>query len=82
MLVFSRRIGETVMIGPDIEVTVLKVQGSIVRLGFTAPLDVPVHRREVYERADVTSPVTVPCSCNCESSVGAESAHPFDSSRH
>jgi carbon storage regulator len=49
MLVVSRARDETVMIGDDIEVTVLDVRGDRVRLGFTAPRDVPVHRKEVYD---------------------------------
>lgn len=49
MLVLSRRKDESVMIGEDIEVTVLSVLGDTVRLGFLAPKDVPVHRMEVYE---------------------------------
>lgn len=50
MLVLSRRVGERVMIGPDIEVTVVAVHGDRIRLGFAAPRDVPIHRLEVHER--------------------------------
>ena len=50
MLVLSRRVGERVMIGADIEVTVVAVQGERVRLGFTAPREMPIHRLEVHER--------------------------------
>lgn len=49
MLVLSRKLGESVMIGADIVVTVVRVDGEAVRLGISAPADVPVHRREVYE---------------------------------
>jgi carbon storage regulator len=48
MLVFTRRRGETIMIGNGIEVQVLRIGRDGVRLGVVAPPDVPVHRREVY----------------------------------
>lgn len=50
MLILSRRPGECVMIGDKVIVTVLSVKGTQVRLGFTAPQDVAVHREEIYER--------------------------------
>lgn len=48
MLVLSRRIGERLRIGSDIEVVVLEVRGRDVRLGITAPASVPIHREEIY----------------------------------
>jgi carbon storage regulator len=50
MLILSRRIGETMMIGDDIAVTVLSVKGNQVRIGIKAPKDVAVHREEIFER--------------------------------
>lgn len=50
MLILTRRLNETVMIGNDTTVTVLGVKGGQVRLGINAPKDVGVHREEVYER--------------------------------
>ena len=50
MLILTRRMGETLMIGKEVTVTVLGVQGNQVRLGIAAPRDVPVHREEVFER--------------------------------
>lgn len=50
MLILTRRVGEKLKIGDDIEVVVLGVKGNQVRVGVTAPRDVEVHREEVYER--------------------------------
>jgi carbon storage regulator len=50
MLILTRRIGETLMIGDRLTVTVLDVKGNQVRLGINAPKDVAVHREEVFER--------------------------------
>ena len=49
MLVLSRQIDESIMIGDDVEITIVDVRGDKVRLGITAPREIPVHRREVYE---------------------------------
>ena len=49
MLVLSRQRDETIMIGDDIEITIVDVRGEKVRLGINAPPHVPVHRKEVYE---------------------------------
>ena len=50
MLILTRRVGETVMIGDQITVTVLGVKGNQVRLGVQAPRDVAVHREEIHDR--------------------------------
>ena len=50
MLILTRRIGETVVIGDDVDITVLGVKGNQVRLGVKAPKEVSVHREEIYER--------------------------------
>ncbi|HEY5719703.1 MAG TPA: carbon storage regulator CsrA [Gammaproteobacteria bacterium] len=50
MLILTRRVGETLMIGDQVTVTVLGVKGNQVRLGVNAPKDVAVHREEIYER--------------------------------
>ena len=50
MLVLTRRIGETLNIGDEVQVTVLGIKGNQVRIGIDAPKNVPVHRQEVYER--------------------------------
>ena len=50
MLSLTRRVGETLMIGDSVTVTVLGVKGNQVRVGITAPKDVAVHREEIYKR--------------------------------
>ncbi len=50
MLILTRRVGETLMIGDDISVTVLGVKGNQVRVGVNAPRNVAVHREEIYDR--------------------------------
>ncbi|HCS27397.1 MAG TPA: carbon storage regulator [Spongiibacteraceae bacterium] len=58
MLILTRRIGETLMIGDEVTVTVLGVKGNQVRIGVTAPQDVSVHRQEVYEKIQKESGVS------------------------
>jgi len=49
MLVLSRQRDESIMIGDDVEITIVDVRGDKVRLGIKAPKEIPVHRREIYE---------------------------------
>lgn len=50
MLILTRRVGETLVIGDDVQVTVLGIKGNQVRIGVKAPKEVSVHREEIFER--------------------------------
>ena len=50
MLILTRRVGETIMVGDKVTFTVLGVKGNQVRCGINAPKDIPVHREEIYDR--------------------------------
>jgi carbon storage regulator len=50
MLILTRRIGETLMVGDNVSITVLGVKGNQVRIGVNAPKEVSVHREEIYQR--------------------------------
>lgn len=53
MLILTRRISESLMIGDEVKITVLGVKGNQVRIGIEAPKDVPVHREEIFRRIQI-----------------------------
>jgi carbon storage regulator len=67
MLILGRRPGESVKIGDEVTVTVLGVKGGQVRLGFTAPTNVAVHRQELYERIQAEKFANATCYRRCAS---------------
>jgi carbon storage regulator len=50
MLILTRRVGETLMIGDDVSITVLGVRSGQIRIGIDAPKEIPVHREEIYKK--------------------------------
>lgn len=55
MLILTRKVGESLLIGDDVEITVLSIRGSQVKLGVKAPKEIAVHREEIYQRIKALS---------------------------
>lgn len=71
MLVLSRKVGEQIVLGENIRVTVVGVRGGKVRLGITAPGEVPVHREEVYREIRRSPPLIAACPGTAKSDRAA-----------
>lgn len=74
MLILTRRVGEAVMIGNDVTITVLGVKGNQVRIGIHAPKDVAVHREEIFERIKRETGAA-PCECGPGGHASGSAGH-------
>lgn len=77
MLVLSRREGENVMIGENIKVTVLQIEGRNIRLGFEAPDDIAIHREEIFNRIREEKSEVVITSLSGNSTISSTGGAPF-----
>ncbi len=76
MLILTRRVGETLMIGDEVTVTVLGVKGNQVRIGINAPKNVSVHREEIYERIKNEQSGETPKAVEAVEEVSSEESSP------
>lgn len=74
MLILTRRVGETLMVGDDVSITVLGVKGNQVRIGVNAPREIAVHREEIYNRIQQEKEGGQPAEASAE--IPAEESAP------
>jgi carbon storage regulator len=72
MLILTRRVGESVMIGEDVTITVLRVKGNQVRLGVNAPRTVSVQREEIYERIKTEGPESASAEAELKGAIARQ----------
>jgi carbon storage regulator len=81
MLILTRRVGETIVIGDDVIITVLGIKGNQVRIGINAPKDVSVHREEIYQRIQQEKNTAAPAATAIIPPKQEEAAAPVITSR-
>lgn len=79
MLYLTRKVGESIVINDDIELTVVEVRGKSIKLGMTFPADVSVYRREVYDRIQAEKEGATPSTGGAPTRLAAASDTPHDS---
>lgn len=78
MLILTRRVGESLMVGDDVTITILGVKGNQVRVGVNAPKDVGVHREEIYQRIQREKLMSLEAALKAGQHAGSEFKNPSE----